>query len=42
MLNTRLRTKAWLQADQNLSGKFFSVPSDGKSGCDFDPDAMPN
>jgi len=42
MLNTRLRSKAWLQADHHLSGKFFSVPDNMKSGCNFNLDAMPN
>jgi len=41
-LNTYERSKTWLQADRHLSGKFFSVPKNKKSGCDFDPDAMPN
>ncbi len=42
LLNTEMRSRAWLQADHNLSGKFFGLLPDPKQGCDFDPDAMPN
>ena len=42
VLNTNLRSKTWMQADRHLSGKFSTVPKNKKSGCDFDPDAMPN
>lgn len=39
LLNTHLRSRAWLQADHNLSGKFFGLLPDPKQGCDFNPDA---
>lgn len=41
-LNTHLRSRAWLQADHNLSGKFFGLLPNPRQGCDFNPDAMPN
>jgi len=41
-LNTSVRSRAWLQADSFLSGMFFNVPSDLSTGCDFNPNAMPN
>lgn len=41
-LNTPARSRAWLEADSHLSGMFFNVPSDLSSGCDFNPNAMPN
>lgn len=41
-LNTRLRSRAWLQADHNLSGKFFSLLPNPVQGCDFNPFMMPN
>lgn len=40
-LNTAARSRAWLQADSYLSG-MYSVPSDLSTGCNFDPNAMPN
>jgi len=43
-LNTYLRSKAWLQVDQTLSGKSFnSTPfNQWKQNCNFNPDVMPN
>ncbi len=41
-LNTYARSKAALQHSQHLSGQFFSLPPDKSTGCDFNPDAMPN
>jgi len=41
-LNTHLRSRAWFQADHNLSGKFFTLLPYDVQGCDFDPYMMPN
>jgi len=41
-INTGLRTDAWLQADRHLSGHGFPLLNNPKSGCNFDPDVMPN
>jgi len=44
MLNTTVRSRAWLQADHHLSGKMFKGLdfADWKKGCNFKPDAMAN
>jgi hypothetical protein len=42
VLNTNLRSKTWLQADKHLSGSVFNLLPDPKTGCSFNPDAMPN
>lgn len=44
VLNTYLRSKAWLQADKHLSGHMSKGLDykDWKLGCNFDPDAMPD
>jgi HYR domain len=41
-LNTAERSRAWLQADSQMSGMFFNVPSNLSSGCDFNPNVLPN
>jgi len=41
-LNTYARSKAYLRHDAHLSGMFFSLPADYSTGCNFDPDVMPN
>jgi len=43
-LNTRLRTRAWLQVDHQLSGRMFKSLNyeDWKKACQFDVDAMLN
>jgi len=41
-LDTYLRSKTWLQANSHLSGSSFDLLPNSKSGCNFNPDAMPN
>jgi len=41
-LNTTARTEAWLQADRYLSGMMFNIPGDLSTGCNFNPNTMPN
>lgn len=44
LLDTPLRTQAWIRADSHASGKVFplTLPTNRKLGCDFDPDSMRN
>ena len=42
VVNTPQRSRAYLRADQLMSGKFFSSPPNRKQGCNFNPDVMPN
>ena len=42
LLNTEARTRAYIQADGQLSGMVFGLPGDGKSQCSFDPDHLSN
>lgn len=44
MLNTYVRSKAFLQADRHLSGRMYKgLPyKRWKQGCNFNPDVMPN
>jgi len=44
LLNNRVRSMVWLQANTHLSGNVFTSLGDNdlRQGCNFDPDAMPN
>ena len=44
LLNTPERSRAYIRADQQLSGQVFALTPDTqlKSSCSFDPDAMGN
>jgi len=42
IMNTALRSRAYIQANRNLSGRAFSELPNGIQGCKFNPDAMPN
>jgi hypothetical protein len=41
-LNTYLRTKTYLQYDSHLGGMTFTLPDDYSTGCNFNPNVMPN
>ncbi len=42
IMNTALRSRAYIQANRNLSGRGFSSLAKGIQGCKFNPNAMPN
>ena len=42
LLNTQLRSVAWIKSVANFSGQVVEGPLDLKTGCNFDPDLMEN